>query len=85
MKIIYTSEFQRSFKRLSREVKSEAIKKEKIFKSDPFDNRLRTHKLSGKLKDCWAFSISYYERIIFEFGDNKIVYFLSIGGHDIYK
>lgn len=27
------------------------------FVKDPFDISLRTHKLSGKLKDLWAFSI----------------------------
>mgnify|MGYP001584297324 FL=1 len=85
MDIIYTAEFIRIFKKLPLEVKKEAIKKEAIFKINPFDARLKTHKLSGKLKDFSAFSISFSYRIICEFGKNKIVYFHSVGKHDIYK
>lgn len=85
MDIIYTAEFIRLFKKLPKEVKLEAIKKEALFKKDPFDPILKTHKLSGKLKGCHAFSISYSHRIICEFGKKKIVYFHTIGGHEIYK
>ena len=85
MDIIYTAEFIRIFKKLPLEVKKEAIKKEAIFKINPFDARLKTHKLSGKLKDFSAFSISFLYRIICEFGKNKIVYFHSVGNYDIYK
>jgi len=85
MQIIYTAEFIRLFKKLSLEVKKEAIKKELIFKENPFDPKLKTHKLKGKLKDCYGFSVFYNKRIIFEFGEKDIVYFHTIGGHDIYK
>ena len=85
MQIIYTSEFKHLFKKLTKEVKLEAFKKEEIFRNDPFDPKLKTHKLSGKLKGCWAFSISFKQRIICEFDKNNTVYFHSIGDHDIYK
>ena len=85
MDIIYTAEFIRLFKKLPLDIKKEAEKKEVIFKKDPFDSRLKTHKLGGKLKGCSAFSISYQYRIIFEFGRNKVVYFHTVGNHDIYR
>lgn len=86
MDIIYTTEFIRLFKKLPLEVKKEAVKKEILFKINPFDAKLKTHKLGGKLKGCFGFSISYSHRIIFEFNKNKkIVYFHSVGDHDIYK
>jgi len=86
MQIIYTAEFVRLFKKLSKEIKKEALKKEVLFRKNPFDLKLRTHKLKGKLKDCYAFHISYSNRIIFEFSNNKkVVYFHSVGTHDIYK
>ena len=85
MRIIYTTEFKRLFKRLPMEIKKEALKREKMLRTDLFDKRLKTHKLSGKLKGCWAFSISYQKRIIFEFGIDGIIYFHSIGDHNIYK
>ena len=85
MRIIYTSEFSRLFKKLSKTAQIEAWKKEKIFRENPFDSRLKIHKLHGKLKDCFAFSISYSRRIIFEFNNTDSVYFLSIGSHHIYE
>ncbi len=85
MQIIYTAEFIHLFKKLSQEIKKEAFKKESIFKKNPFDSKLKTHKLKGKLKDCWAFSISYNRRVIIEFAEDDVVYFHSIGTHDIYK
>lgn len=85
MQIIYTAEFFRLFKKLPEDIKKEAIKKELIFNKNPFNLKLKTHKLKGKLKDCYAFHISYSNRIIFEFGKNDVVYFHSIGSHDIYK
>ena len=75
----------RGYKKLPLDIKKIAEKKEVIFKKDPFDPSLRTHKLHGKLKDCLAFSISLSHRIVYEFGKGKIVYFHSIGTHDIYK
>ncbi|MFA6077046.1 MAG: type II toxin-antitoxin system mRNA interferase toxin, RelE/StbE family [Candidatus Paceibacterota bacterium] len=85
MDIIYTAEFIRLFKKLPLDIKKEAVKKEALFKRNPSDAKLKTHKLSGKLKGCSAFSISFSYRIICEFGKNNIVYFHSIGSHDIYK
>lgn len=85
MQIIHSQKFAREYKKLPREIKIQAEKKEKIFRQNPFDPRLKTHKLSGKLKDFWSFSIGYKYRIIFEFKDKDIVHFHSAGNHDIYQ
>jgi len=61
-----------------------AEEKENIFRENPFDSRLKTHKLHGDLAGRWAFSISFSHRIIFTFADKKTVRFHDIGGHDIY-
>ena len=55
-----------------------------LFHEDPFSPQLKTHKLTGKLKDFWSFSIDYQYRIIFEFADKDIIWFHSIGTHAIY-
>ncbi len=60
-------------------------KKEKIFRQDPFKPQLKTHKITGKLKGYWAFSFDYERRIIFEFVSKKVVWFHSVGGHEIYR
>jgi len=84
MKIVHSSKFAKEYKKLPRKIKLIAEKKEKIFRKDPFDPRLKTHKLSGRLKDFYSFSIDYQYRIIFEFAD-KEVWFHSVGTHEIYK
>ena len=86
MKIIYSSKFAREYKKLPEDVKNFAEEQETIFRKDPFDLRLKTHKLKGKFDGFLSFSISYKYRIIFEFAkDKKTVYFHAVGDHDIYQ
>lgn len=86
MKIIYSSKFAREYKKLPKNIKDIAERKEMIFRKNPFDSKLKTHKLKGKLKNFLSFSIEYKYRIIFEFSkDEKTAYFHSIGDHDIYQ
>ncbi len=85
MKILYLPGFAREFRKLTKEVKEAAIEREKLFRVDPFDPRLKTHKLKGELQGFWAFSIAYRYRIIFDFCNAHTVRFYSIGDHDIYE
>ncbi len=85
MRILYLPKFEKQYKKLPVEVKNLAEKKEKIFRQDPFDSKLKTHKLHGELNSFWSFSISYDYRIIFDFIDKKTVRFYSVGKHDIYE
>lgn len=86
MKIIYSSKFAREYKKLSDDIKDIAEKQEIIFRKNPFDPKLKTHKLKGKLSEFLAFSIDYKHRIIFEFDKSKkIAYFHSVGNHSIYE
>lgn len=84
MKIYYHPQFLKSYKLLDSKIKRRAEFKEKIFKNNPFHSSLKTHKLSGRLKNQWSFSIDNKNRILFEF-DNDSVIFLDIGTHEIYK
>jgi addiction module RelE/StbE family toxin len=85
MEIKFTTRFKKRYKKLPPKIKKEAEKKERIFRLDPFDPRLKTHSLSGKEKECWAFWISYSYRIKFVFLSEKKILFLDIGTHKIYK
>ena len=67
------------------EMKERVEEKEKIFREDPFDQRLKTHKLHGRFYEYWAFSVGFDCRIIFKFQDKGITKFYSIGEHSIYK
>lgn len=46
-----------------------------LFSRNPFHQKLRTHKLSGKLEGLWAFSVCYDYRVVFEFlnGDEVLL------------
>lgn len=85
MKIYYSPEFQREYKRLPEKVKEEAKEKERIFRENPFDQRLKTHKLGGKLAGFWAFSVNFQYRVIFRFQPDRSIRFYAIGRHSIYK
>lgn len=82
--IAFSSSFKRAYKkRVAGNKKIEARFWERLesFKNDPFDGMLRTHKLSGKLKDLWSFSIEYDLRVIFYFVDARQAVFVDIGTH----
>jgi len=86
MEIIYSPKFAREYKKLPANIKDIAEKQEVIFRNNPFDPRLKTHKLKGKLSEFSSFSIGYKHRIIFELVENKqTVYFHSVGTHDVYQ
>lgn len=84
MKIFYSNSFAKKYKKLPGSIKDIAEKKEKLFRKDPFDPELKTHKLHGRLSSFWAFSINIEYRIIFEFVDKDLIHFHIVGKHDIY-
>lgn len=84
MKIFYSPKFAKEYRKLPQKTKDSAEKKEKIFRKNPFDPSLKTHQLKGRLKEFWSFSVDYHYRIIFEFADENIIWFHSIGTHQIY-
>ena len=86
MEIAFSSSFKRSFKKKikgRKEIEDLFWEAAALFIQDPFDSSLKTHKLSGKLKDLWSFSVEYDLRVIFYFEDkNSKAIFVFIGSHD---
>ena len=70
---------------MPKEIKVRAEKREVIFRKDPSDSRLKTHKLHGSQDGFMSFSVDYSYRIIFEFADADTIIFYEIGAHDIYE
>ena len=89
MNILYSSKFIRNYKKLPDQIKNLTEKKENIFLQNPFDKRLKTHKLSGKFRrkveKYWSFSVGYRHRIVFRFIDKNTVRFYLIGMRRIYQ
>ena len=86
MEISFSSSFKRAFKKKVKgrqEIEDFFWEAAALFIQDPFHSSLKTHKLSGKLKDLWSFSIEYDLTVIFYFEDKKSkVIFVFIGSHD---
>jgi addiction module RelE/StbE family toxin len=85
MEVSFSSSFKRSFKkRIKGNVDLEARFWERVerFSADPYDPSMKTHKLSGKLKDFWSFSIDYDERVLFYFTEDNRAVFVDVGSHD---
>lgn len=84
MEVIYHSKFQKHLLKYKNRRKKidHALK---IFIENPLNPKLKTHKLSGKLKNYWSFSIDYQLRIVFRFLDKDKVFLLDIGTHGIYQ
>jgi len=87
MKIYLFGRFRRSYKRLDPQLQRLSMERIALFRQDPFDPRLDTHSLHGKLKKQWSFSVDKRYRILFEFLDKekKEVVFLDVGTHSIYR
>ena len=84
VQIRISRKFEKQYRKLPQAIKDFAKQKEAIFRENPFDPRLETHKLHNKEKETWAFSVNRSYRIIFIFLAVKHVLFLEIGMHDIY-
>lgn len=85
MEIYYSVDFKKQFKKLPNRLQQLALVKEPLFRVNPFNPSLRTHKLSGKLQGIWSFSLDYKHRILFRFLPDKTILFISVGDHSIYR
>lgn len=71
----------RQFRRKHPELKDAIDKRLVWLERNLHDPRLKTHKLTGRLKGRWAASITYEYRLVFRF-DDETVTLLAIGTHD---
>ena len=83
-----TPQFRRAFDGLSPTDQEAAREAFKIFKQDPFDARLRPHKINRlsalRKRTVHSVTIANNLRAVFEVHGN-IILSLDIGTHDIYK
>lgn len=85
MVIHITTRFEKNYKKLPQHIKVKAKEREIIFRQNPFDLRLQTHKLRGKEKEHWAFWVDYSYRIKFLFLKEEEILFLDIGTQAVYQ
>jgi addiction module RelE/StbE family toxin len=85
MEISFSSSFKRAFKKRIKgntDLEKKFWQKLELFTVDPYEPTLKTHKLSGKLKEFWSFSVDYDERVLFYFTEDENAVFVDIGSHD---
>ncbi|MBS3808079.1 MAG: type II toxin-antitoxin system mRNA interferase toxin, RelE/StbE family [Bacteroidales bacterium] len=83
IQVAFSNSFKKSFKKRIKGQNEELFfKKMELFIENPYHQQLRTHKLSGKLKDLWSFSLDRNIRVVFYFVDTNHVIFENIGTHD---
>lgn len=83
--IIFSRSYLKAFSKLSINVRKLVLKKERGFRENCFDSKLKTHKLSGSLEGYYAYSVNYKYRVLFRFINKETVFFIDIDTHDIYK
>jgi mRNA-degrading endonuclease YafQ of YafQ-DinJ toxin-antitoxin module len=87
VEVAFSSSFKRAFKK---RIKGNADLEERFwqkvdqFTIDPFDPGLRTHRLSGKLKEFWSFSVEHDQRVLFYFTEDGKAVFVDVGTHAVF-
>lgn len=82
--LAYDNSFHKKFKKVvknNKELEKKIFEILELMKSDIFDSKLMTHKLSGDLKKCYASKITFDLRIVFYF-DEEFIYLVDVGNHD---
>lgn len=84
-KIEYSTKYIHSFKKLPSSIRQKARRKEAVFRHDPFNPQLKTHKLHGRFQGYWGYSVDFKYRVIFSFLNGREALFFDIGLHPIYQ
>ena len=85
LRIDISDAFIKNFSRLPKQIQKIARKKHEMFRKDAFHPLFKTHKLSGELRNDWAYSVNHEYRAHFYFVDDHTVVYLDIGTHEIYR
>ena len=83
--LIYAPVFLRNVSRLEKSLQDEVSEKLELFKDATSHKQLKVHKLRGRLKNYYSFSVNYKYRILFSYGGENEVNILAVGDHDIYQ
>lgn len=86
VKLVWDASFKRAYKKRvspNSQLKQLFWDSMETFCENPFDARLKTHKLTGKLAGLWALSVDTDCRVVFKFlKDKNEVLLIDIGSHE---
>lgn len=84
-KIEFSASFSRKLKKLKKQNPQIAKRLPSLLKTlqlNTFHPKLKTHKLTGRLKNRYAFSVTSSIRIVFQLIDKTTAILIDIGTHD---
>ncbi len=82
MIIRFSSRFKRAYRKLSEEQRIGVDAAIYLFVQNPFDPRLRNHKLSGQKKGIRSISAAYDLRLLYIEKGQSVALMLMVGTHD---
>ena len=85
MQVSFTPMFLRMLKALPPELREETFEKIEQFKNPRAHKLLKVHKLKGRLKGRFSFSIDYRTRVVFVYLKPQEAVLLAVGDHDVYN
>ncbi len=83
--VLYKPTFVRQYKKLPVALQEEIKEKLALFAKNPKYPFLKMHKLKGKLKKFYSFSVNYEYRIVFKFESKASAVMLAVGDHSVYN
>ena len=81
MKIRLHRNFEKQYEKLRRQEKEKFKKRRNLFLKDPFDPILNNHPLHGKYEGYRSINITGDLRVVYEFVDRDMAYFVAIDSH----
>lgn len=82
--VLFTPSFLRQLKAFDISLQEEVTEKVELFKNNSNYRMLKVHKLHGRLKGRWSFSVNYRFRIIFSYASKQEAILLAVGDHSVY-
>lgn len=85
LEVSYTARFVRAYKKLTSPLQEEVKQAIADFQNSSTRERLRVHKLEGRLKGRYSFSVNYATRIVFTYVNKNKAVLLTVGDHNVYR
>jgi len=89
VEIIYSPNFLRRLKKIKKKDKrlfEEILEKVELFIKEKHHKSLKVHKLHGRMRAWYSFSVNYKIRVIFKYSKKKSeANLLDVDSHDVYR
>lgn len=82
MHIGRSGRFKKQYRKLPKNIQMRVDTRIRLFTTDPFNEILRNHSLSGEYSGCRSINVTGDYRIIYEENAKGFMEFLLIGTHD---